>query len=112
MTLAEKLKWIGSLLLLIGVSLNILNNPELQQYIYPWNLVVNLGGCSLLFFSALLQKDRPYLLLNGVLGAGYSLGILNAFYPLSDMIDVLTELWTHMAHADIHFMELTGLSLH
>jgi hypothetical protein len=112
MTLTEKLKWIGSLLLLIGVSLNILNNPELQQYIYPWNLVVNLGGCGLLFFSSLLQKDRPYLLLNGVLGVGYSLGILNAFYPLSDMINVLIELWAHMAHADIHFMELTGLSLY
>jgi hypothetical protein len=112
MTLEEKLKWAGTYFLLVGVTLNILNNPDLQQYVYPWNLAVNLTGCSLLFFSALLQGDRPYLLLNGVLGVGYSLGILNAFYPLSDMIDVLIALWTHMAHADIHFMELTGLTLY
>jgi hypothetical protein len=112
MTLAEKIKWIGSLLLLVGVSLNILNNPELQQYVYPWNLMVNLSGCGFLLFSALSQRDVPYVVLNGVLGAGYSLGVLNAFYPLSDMFNALIELWAHMAHADIHFMELTGLALY
>jgi len=112
MTLAEKLKWFGTCFLLVGVTLNILNNPDLQQYVYPWNLVMGSVGCLSLLFSASVQGDKPYVVLNGVLGAGYSLGALNAFYPLSDMIDALIELWAHMAHADIHFMELTGLALY
>ncbi len=86
-SLAEKFKWIGTCLLLVGVTLNILNNPELQKYVYPWNLVINNLGTGSLFVSALIQRDKPYIVLNGVLAVGYLLGATNAFYPLSDILE-------------------------
>ena len=78
----NKVKWWATSILLVGVSLNILNNPELQGYVYPYNLYLNSIGCVSLFWCAVLQKDRPYIALNGILGLGYLLGVLNVFYPL------------------------------
>lgn len=112
MALSEKSKWLGSILLLIGVTLNILNNPELQEYVYPWNLIVNLFGCTFLLIAALSQRDKPYIILNAILGIGYVLGVINAFYPISDIINFFLELWIHMDHINIHIAEWTGLPLH
>jgi len=78
----NKIKWWATALLLVGVSLNILNNPELQEYVYPYNLYLNSVGCVGLFACAVLQGDRPYMALNGILGLGYLIGVFNVFYPL------------------------------
>lgn len=69
-------KWIGTILILLGAFLNILNNPELQQYVYPWNLYVNVAGCIFLLYAALLESDKPYILLNLLIGIVYAGGIV------------------------------------
>ena len=80
--MSKKLKWVGTILLLIGVTMNILNNPELQQYIYPYNLIINTAGSFSLLTCSILEKDKPYILLNVVLGSLYFLGTINAYYPI------------------------------
>jgi hypothetical protein len=69
-------KWIGSILILGGAFMNVLNNPELQQYVYPWNLYVNLIGCAFLLHASVLERDKPYILLNLLIGIGYAGGIV------------------------------------
>lgn len=77
-------KWIGTGILLVGVAMNILNNPALQEYIYPYNLVLNFAGSSILCVAAIYQSDRPYTILNGALAVAYGAGVIHAvlhFFP-------------------------------
>ncbi len=74
----QTIKWVGTVLILVGVLMNILNNPELQQYIYPYNLFISSFASFLLLSSALIEKDKPYVFLNSVVLIGYGLGSLNA----------------------------------
>lgn len=81
----EMMKWVGTLLVVLGVALNVLNNPELQEYVYPNNLYINLLGGFLLLAGALVQRDWQYVALNTIVSSTYVFGVINVFYPLTNL---------------------------
>jgi len=83
----EVLKWLGTILIIVGVTLNVLNNPELQEFIYPYNLYINTIGGTLLLYGALVQKDWPYVALNALVTSVYVGGVINVFYPLAQLFN-------------------------
>jgi len=61
------LKWIGTILVLLASILNTLNTPELQKYVYPFNLYTAFLGTTTLLTVSFKQRDFPYLVLNGII---------------------------------------------
>jgi len=105
MTLNQQvMKWLGIVFLLTGVTLNTLNTPEFQQYVYPLNLYVSLAGSMLLFTVARQQDDVPYQILNAVVLTMYLVGIWNAFCPIHEthfLVDM--SVWPFItAHPEVH----------
>ena len=97
-------KWIGTALLLLGVTLNTLNTPQWQEIVYPYNLYVSLAGSLSLLIVARVQKDIPYQVLNLVVMVMYIIGIWNAWCPIHEAhIFVELEIWPFITnHTYIH----------
>jgi len=97
-------KWIGTALLLVGVTLNTLNTPQWQDLVYPYNLYVSLAGSISLLIVARCQKDIPYQILNAVVLVMYLIGIWNAHCPIHGAhIFVELEIWPFLTnHTHIH----------
>ena len=100
----QMMKWLGIIFLLTGVTLNTLNTPEYQQYVYPFNLYVSLFGSILLFTVARQQDDVAYQILNLVVMIMYLVGIWNSYCPIHDthfLVDF--EVWPFITtHPDVH----------
>lgn len=72
-------KWLGTILVLSSVSLNSLNTPDWQEYVYPMNLYVSLLGSVILLWVSQKQKDLPYVVLNLTVLSIYVVAIINSF---------------------------------
>ena len=77
------LKWIGTILLLAGVTLNTLNTPQWQAIVYPYNLYASLGGSFMLLVVARIQNDLPYMILNMLVMVMYIAGVYNSMCPIA-----------------------------
>ena len=97
-------KWVGTILLLLGVTLNTLNTPQWQEIVYPYNLYVSLAGSFSLLIVARVQKDVPYQMLNLIVMVMYLVGIWNSFCPIHEThIFVELEIWPFIQnHTHIH----------
>lgn len=98
------IKWIGTFLLLLGVTLNTLNTPQWQEIVYPYNLYVSLLGSLSLLIVARCQRDIPYQILNLTVMIMYLIGIWNAWCPLHEThIFVELDIWPFISnHTNIH----------
>ena len=98
-------KWIGTVLLLGGVTLNTLNTPQWQDIVYPYNLYVSLLGSISLFIVAKCQKDVPYQILNLTVMVMYLIGIWNAWCHMHGAhIFLGLEMWPlDQYHKLLHF---------
>lgn len=68
MTLSS-LKWLGTVLCLIGIALTSFN-------IYPLNILFGLIGSGLWTTAGYVQDDAPLVLVEGVATALYAFGVL------------------------------------
>ena len=68
MTLSN-LKWLGTVLCLIGIALTSFN-------IYPLNILFGLIGSGLWTAAGYVQDDKPLLLVEGVATTLYAFGVL------------------------------------
>ena len=78
----KTLKWMGTLFLILGVTLNTLNTPQWQEIVYPHNLFISLFGSSILLLVAKLDNDMPYVALNSLVMMLYMAGVYNYVFVL------------------------------
>jgi hypothetical protein len=67
------LKWIGTILCLIGIALTSIN-------IYPSNIVFGLAGSGIWAFVGIYQRDIPLFLVEFVAVAFYGLGVVTYYF--------------------------------
>jgi hypothetical protein len=67
------LKWIGTILCLIGIALTSIN-------IYPSNIVFGLVGSGIWAFVGIYQRDIPLFLVEFVAVAFYAFGVVTYYF--------------------------------
>jgi hypothetical protein len=67
------LKWIGTILCLIGIGLTSIN-------IYPSNIVFGLAGSGIWAFVGIYQRDIPLFLVEFVAVAFYAIGVVTYYF--------------------------------
>jgi hypothetical protein len=67
------IKWLGTILCLIGIALTSFN-------IYPINIVLGLIGSALWTWAGWAQKDMPLFLVEAVAVVMYMAGVIALFY--------------------------------
>jgi hypothetical protein len=69
----KAIKWLGTILCLIGIALTSFN-------IYPINIVLGLIGSALWTWAGWAQKDMPLFLVEAVAVVMYMAGVIALFY--------------------------------
>lgn len=69
----KTVKWLGTILCLIGICLTSFN-------VYPVNIVLGLIGSALWTWAGWVQKDTPLLLVEAVAVIMYIVGLIAFFY--------------------------------
>jgi hypothetical protein len=69
------IKWIGTLLCLIGICLTSFN-------VYPINIILSLIGSVLWTIAGWLQRDIPLFLVEAVAVIFYVAGVITLFYKV------------------------------
>lgn len=66
---SNEIKWIGTLLCLVGIALTSFN-------VYPLNVFLSLVGSALWTWAGYLQDDLPLILVEGVAVSLYLIGAI------------------------------------
>lgn len=69
----EMIKWIGTILCLIGIALTSAN-------VYPSNIYFGLAGSAIWAFVGIYQRDIPLFLVEFVAVALYAVGVITYFF--------------------------------
>ena len=70
------IKWTATALLVVVVGSNAFD--QVYNFLYPWNILGGLIASAMLIYVSIVQKDKPYLMLNSLVALLYGVGFIQA----------------------------------
>lgn len=67
-------KWLATITLVFVVGSNAFDT--LYNVVYPWNILAGAVSSSMLIRVSIVENDRPYLMLNGIIAVLYWVGFV------------------------------------
>ena len=68
------IKWTATVLLVFVVGSNAFD--QVYNILYPWNILGGVTASLLLVYVSVVQKDKPYLMLNSIVALLYGVGFI------------------------------------
>ena len=68
------IKWSATVLLVFVVGSNAFD--QVYNFLYPWNILGGVTASSMLVYVSVVEKDRPYLMLNSIVAFIYGIGFI------------------------------------